>query len=219
MLSGRLPFPDAARLVTILRTWQRDGHEEVGEALYDRDFKAYLEGTRSFEQIAAYGWGQSTLLSRNEAERLNSAEVTTDFFGMLGVRPLMGRTFLAEEHEAGRQSVAVLSENLWRTRFGAIRSIVGQDIELDGNHVTVVGVLPARFNFPRDCQIWTPLVLKTDSGNMYHRAMARLRPGAALELAQIEMNTVADRLAREFPKSNAGAGVQRQGVEGDAVGG
>jgi predicted permease len=202
-----LPFPDSGRLVTILGTSQRAGNHEVFEAMTDPDFKSYREQTHAFESMASYGGGQSTLLTGEEAERLASAEVTVDFFAMLGVRPLLGRTFRPEEHEAGHQRVTMLSEKLWRTRFGGNPSVVGQDIELDGNQVTVAGVLPARFNFPRDCQIWTPLVLKDDRGNAYHRVMARLKPGVTLEQAQSEMNTVADRLAMEFPKSNAGGGV------------
>ncbi len=106
VLLRSLPFPHADRLVTILTTSQRDGRYEAVEAMFDPHFKAWREQTGAFEQMAAYGGGQSTLLSGGEAERFGLAEVAVDFFAMLGIRPLLGRTFRPEEHEAGSPRVA-----------------------------------------------------------------------------------------------------------------
>src|SRR2546430_8930495 len=147
------------------------------------------------DHMAAYGSGQATLLSRGEPKRIGSAEVTVDFFSLLGVRPLVGRTFLPEEHQAGGPRAVMLSEGLWRDRFGANPSVIGQGITLDGRNVTVVGVLPGRFNFPEDCDVWTSLVLDTSRGNAIHRALARLKPDVTLEQAQTAMDAIARRLA------------------------
>ena len=147
--------------------------------------------------MAAYGNGQTTLLSGGEPERIGSAEVTIDFFALLGVKPLIGRTFLPEEHQLGGPRAVLLSEGLWRNRFAANPSLIGQAISLDGKNATVVGVLPGGFHFPADCDVWTALVLDTSRGNAIHRAVARLKPDVTLEQAQTEMDAIARRLYQE----------------------
>src|SRR5205814_7476982 len=127
-----------------------------------------------------------------------------DFFSLLGVKPLVGRTFLPEEHQPGGPRAVMLSEGLWRNRFGANPSIVGQGITLNGQSVTVAGVLPERFNFPPECDVWTSLVLDTRRNNAYHRAMARHKPGATHEQAQAEMDTIAQRIAQSLPAAAPG---------------
>src|SRR6266404_6204428 len=154
-----LPFPAADRLVMILTIHQGDGESQRWETVFDPDFREWTEQNRVFERMAAYGSGQATLLTRGEPKRIGSAEVTVDFFSLLGVKPLAGRTFLPEEHQAGGPRAVMLSEGLWRERFGADPSVIGQGITLDGRNVTVVGILPGRFNFPEDCDVWTALVL------------------------------------------------------------
>src|SRR5436190_18911321 len=130
-----LPFPAADRLVMIKTIHQDEGHSQVWETVFDPDFKEWTEQNRVFEQMAAYGNGQTTLLSGGEPARISSAEVTIDFFSLLGVKPLAGRTFLPEEHQAGGARAAMLSERLWRDRFGANPAIIGQGITLDGQNV------------------------------------------------------------------------------------
>src|SRR5947199_2047709 len=129
--------------------------------MFDPDFKEWTEQNHVFEHLAAYGSGQATLLSGGEPKRIGSAEVTVDFFSLLGVKPLAGRTFLPEEHQAGGPRAVLLSEGLWRDRFGASPSIIGQTVTLDGKNVTVVGVLPSSFNFPSDCDVCGWLGLHT----------------------------------------------------------
>ena len=122
-----LPFPAADRLVVIEGIHQReDGTEQRFNRVFDPDFKQWSEQNQVFELMAAYGSGEATLLSGGEPKRIHSAEVTVDFFSLLGVKPLVGRTFLSEEHQAGGPRAVMLSEGLWRDRFGADPSLIGQ---------------------------------------------------------------------------------------------
>ena len=215
-----LPFPASDRLVMILTIHhQGDGTSQRWENVFDPDFKEWTEQNHVFEHLAAYGSGQATLLSGGEPKRIGSAEVTVDFFSLLGVKPLAGRTFLPEEHQAGGPRAVLLSEGLWRDRFGASPSIIGQTVTLDGKNATVVGVLPGGFHFPADCDAWTSLVLDTSRGNAIHRALARLKPDVPLEQAQAEMDTIARRLAQARPASAPGSGVSLISLQEQIVGG
>src|SRR5437867_2507238 len=113
----------------------------------------------------------------------------------------------------------MLSEGLWRARFGANPAIIGQGITLDGRNVTVVGVLADRFNFPEACDVWTSLVLTTSRGNAFHLALARLKPGVTLGQAQAEMDTVAQRLAQDLPASAPAKRVSLVSMQEHIVGG
>ncbi|TMP97546.1 MAG: ABC transporter permease [Verrucomicrobia bacterium] len=214
-----LPFPAADRLVMIHTIHRHEGRTDRFETVFDPDFKEWIEQNRAFEHMAAYGSGQATLLSGGEPERIGSAEVTIDFFALLGVKPLAGRTFLPEEHQAGGPRAVMLSEGLWRDRFGANPSIIGQGITLDGKNVTVVGVLPSSFNFASDCDVWRSLVLDTRRNNAVHRAVACLKPDVTREQAQAEMDAIAQRLAQTRPASAPGVGVDLVSLQEYIVGG
>jgi putative ABC transport system permease protein len=131
---------------------------------------------------------------------------SADYFHVLGVAPLLGRTFLPEEEQPGRNNVAVLSYSLWQSRFGGKRDLVGKSISLDGAPYTVVGIMPRGFQYPPFTQLWTPLTVVKEAANdrayRYLRVMARLKPGVTIQQAQAEMNTIARRLALEYPKTN-----------------
>src|SRR5262245_39079814 len=214
-----LPFPGAERLLMIHTIHQPQGRNQLFETVFDPDFKEWNEQNHVFEHMAAYGTGQATLLSGGEPEQIRAAEVTIDFFAMLGVKPLAGRTFVPEEHQAGGSRAVLLSEGVWRDRFGANRSIIGQPIALDGKSVTVVGVLPSRFNFPPDCEVWTSLVLDTRRNNSLHHALARLKPKVTREQAQAEMDAIAHRIAQLLPASAPGGGVRLVSLQEQIVGG
>ena len=214
-----LPFPAADRLVMIETINQHEGRTDRFETVFDPDFKVWTEQNRVFEHMAAYGSAQATLLTGGEPERIGSAEVTIDFFALMGVKPLAGRTFLPEEHQLGGPRAAMLSEGLWRHRFGANPTIIGQGITLDGKNVTIVGVLPSSFNFPPDCDVWTSLVLDTRRNNSMHRAVACLKPGVTRQQAQVEMDTIAQRLAQTLPASAPSGGVDLVSLQEYIVGG
>jgi putative ABC transport system permease protein len=214
-----LPFPEADRLVMIHTIHQNENQNQRWEAVFDPDFKEWNERNQVFEHMALYGNGQTTLLSGGEPERIESAAVTIDFFSLLGVKPLVGRTFAPEEHQAGGPRAVMLSESLWRNRFKADPAIVGQAITLDGQSATVAGILPDRFNFPSDCDVWTSMVLDTGRGNAMHRALALLKPNVTREQAQVEMDAIAARIARTFPAAAPGRSVSLVSLQEHIVGG
>ena len=127
------------------------------------------EHSRSLEGVAAIspGWGMA-LTGAGEATQLNTARVSTNLLDVLGVRPMLGRTFEADESTPGRETVAILSHAFWAERFGSDRSIVGRRLTLDGMTYTVVGVLPEDFDvLGRPAELWTPLVIDPDA--WFHR--------------------------------------------------
>src|SRR5206468_6961299 len=215
-----LPFPASERLVMIHTIRQHEGRTDRFESVVDPEFKEWTEQNHVFDHMAAYGSGQATLLSGSEPQRIGSAEVTMDFFSLLGVKPLFGRTFVPEEHQRGGPRAVMLSEGLWRDRFGANPSVIGRGITLDGRNVTVVGVLPGGFHFPADCEVWTSLVLDTSRGHGIHCALARLKPDVTLEQAQAEMDAITQRLAQTLPAAEIGNwGVSLVSLQEHIVGG
>src|SRR5262249_36362814 len=135
-------------------------------------------------------------------EQVQGAVVTAGFFPTLGVRPLVGRTFAAGEDNPAAPSYAVLSESLWRRRFAASGTVLGQSILVNGAPATIIGVMPAAFGFPRpDTEIWTNLLMvpPTRYGPWFYRGVARLKPGATMEEAQTNLVLVARRLMEQTP--------------------
>jgi putative ABC transport system permease protein len=144
------------------------------------------------------------------AERVSAFAVGGDFFSMMGVPPLLGRVFDAEEDQLGHNQVVVLSYQYWMRRFSGDPAIVGQSVRLDGDPVQVIGVMPERFTIPtiwgsRD--IWRPLAMVTDIKGVreagWLRAVARLRPSVSLSQAQANVDAIAERLGRDHPLTNA----------------
>src|SRR6185295_1309272 len=155
----------------------------------------------------------------------NGRMVTHDLFGVLGVAPVHGRTFSADEDTAGADRVAVISYSLWQGRFGGQRDAVGSQLVLDGAAHTVIGVMPPGFDFPeKGTQIWVPMAFSPERlrnrGAHLLRVVARMRPGVTLEAASKNMETIAQELAREYPATNAEVGVRlnllRDGLVGKA---
>ena len=202
-----LPYRDADRLVWI---WGNVRGGSTRASVSPPDFFDYRAQNNSFEHLAA-----STSVSvpfnltgAGEPERLNGSAVTTNYFQALGVEPALGRTFLAEEEQEGRNQVVVLSHGLWQRRFGSDTSLVGKTIILDGRGVTVVGVMPAGLQFPQTAQQWVPRFNPTHPEMQaraahFLRPIGRLKPGVTLEQAQAEMDGIARRLEEQYPESNA----------------
>jgi putative ABC transport system permease protein len=204
VLLRSLPYPEAGRLVWV---WERTPGGEKG-AVPPPDYLDYRQQARSFEQLAAYMPVTHNVTDLDNPERLSCAATSGNFFDTLGVRPLLGRGFTVEEEQAGREPAVVLSHALWRQRYGADPSILGRKLLLDGQPFTVVGVMPADFNFPKGAALWevAPFHLKGMSIRKAHflRPVGRLRPGVSIEAAQSEVNAIAGRLAEQYPDSNRG---------------
>jgi putative ABC transport system permease protein len=163
--------------------------------LYDRDYLEYQRHVQAFEQIATFNEDSATLTGAGEAARLATADVTSSFFSVLEVNPAMGRPFLPDEERHGSNRVVVLSDKIWRSRFGADPKILGKAITLDGIAYRVIGVMPVDFAFPHEAALWLPLEVGGDPANFYTRAVVgRLKPQASQQQALAELEALAKHL-------------------------
>jgi hypothetical protein len=151
----RLPFGDADRIVTV---WQRNPSTDDRALAAPANFLDWRQRSTSFEALAAADPFSHDYVTPDGPESFGSWLVSENFLDVLGVAPLIGRTFGAEDHERGGAQVAVLGHGLWQRRFGGDPAIVGRAITLDGETVIVVGVMPPRFEFPIGRELWVPRV-------------------------------------------------------------
>lgn len=207
-----LPYADPSRLVVALH----EGSHPVSPA----DFLDYKRGVTAFQQLGAAQVWTGNLTGVDKPEAIPGMQVTANLLPLLGVPPLLGRLFSA--NEAG---VLVLSNALWQRRFGGDRRILGQAVALNGKAYTVVGVMPPDFQFApfwaTRTELWTPLILRdrvNDRDGRSLRVFGRLRDGMALEQAQAQMDTVAQRLAEQYPKTNAKLGIRVVPLQEKVVG-
>ncbi len=209
-----LPYRDADRLVKV---WERTpGYSQMEPSPGNyRDWKAMAT---SFSAMGAYASLAANLLSAGEPRRIELLAATPEILPMLGVAPLIGRIFTAQEAKAG--GVLVLSHALWQSQFGGDRSVVGTSVRIDGAAYTVIGVMPASFQFPsRTVEAWRPLTFTEDDyaerDNNYLEVLARLRPGVSREQAVREMAVVGARLEQQYPKDNKDVGTTVLGLRDD----
>ncbi|MBS0658877.1 MAG: ABC transporter permease [Verrucomicrobia bacterium] len=171
------------------------------------NYRDWAEQTKSFEGLSAQRYASVALREGSTPpERLRAANVTANYFSVVGGTPLLGRTLREGEDAAGAEPVAVISEGLWRTRFKAASDIIGRRFVLDGLSTEVVGVMPDRFRLPYDrVQIWTPLVFPqsavTQRGNHSYDVVGRLRAGVTLEAARQDLRAIAAEIARKYPEA------------------
>ncbi|PYU55728.1 MAG: hypothetical protein DMG55_26825 [Acidobacteria bacterium] len=198
-----LPFRDPARLV-----WATEHFAFGPSTVVSADFPAWKDRNNAFEEIAAFGGTSgANLTGTGQPARVTVTNVTTGLFSMLGVQPVAGRAFLAEEGKQGREHVAVLSETLWRNSFGADPRIIGETIRLDGAGYLVVGVMPASLRPQAD--VWTPLALDAEIFSphsprwMMLAAIGRLKPGIAVSKAQADLQLLAQEMDKEYPPQAA----------------
>jgi putative ABC transport system permease protein len=207
-----LPNPNADRLVTIAHT-TKGGSIPKNLPGSSATYVVY-EPAKSFAAMALYETFNLTLTGRDLPERLPVSHVTQNIFAVLGVSPRLGRAFTVDEDQPGAASVVILSDALWRRRFGADRAIVGQSVLLDGRPSTVIGVMPRSFAFPsEDVQLWMPMQVDVHNLEGFHtQSIGRLRPGATPEVAQRELTTLLPRVSTvvDFlsPETLQGAGIR-----------
>ncbi len=208
-----LPYRDPERLAMLWTDSPSMGlHEERSSYANIRDWSRQSE---SIEELAVFDPISTTLTGDGPAEQVSVARVSASFFPVLGIPPLLGRTFTAEEDTA-RASLVVLSHGLWQRRFGGSHEVLGETLEIDGRSAQVIGVMPASFGFPDPgTDLWEPHTLFPEWEEQQQRrgvdswlVLARLQPGVTLREAQAEMDAVARDLARVFPRRNAGLGVR-----------
>jgi putative ABC transport system permease protein len=203
-----LPFPNSDRLVAIEGFDPRTGAEKSYS--YTR-YTELRKTNQSYESIAAIANDSPNLTGRDIPELVRGAKVSGDFFQTLDVKALLGRTFLPEEDQTGGPLVAILSYSLWQRRFGGDPTIVGRAIELDGNSVTVVGVLPADFKYlDEKREIWLPRVFEVSymspesirRGAFYLRIIGRLKPTVGFQQAQAELATLSKNYNQSYPDNS-----------------
>jgi putative ABC transport system permease protein len=205
-LLAPLPFPDPDQLVMVWSKNPSGGRNAVSSG----DYLAWKEAATSFQYLEPFSPRAFNLADRDEPLRVRARRVTPDGHRMLGETVALGRDFLPEDGQPGKNHVVLLTNRLWRQRYGADPAIVGRDIRLDGQPYAVVGVLPAGPSDRLPADLWMPLTFPAVEVNHTARTlliMGRLKPGISIEQAQHQMTSIAGELAERVPDSNKGWGV------------
>ncbi|HYO82189.1 MAG TPA: ABC transporter permease, partial [Bryobacteraceae bacterium] len=205
-----LQLPRQERLVAVLETEPY----QVGpwNELAPRTFRDWKSQSRSFELFAAGHTTDLNLSAGGPPEYVTGGRVSTEFFAVMGVQPVLGRFFTAEETADDPRPVAVLSHDLWRTRFHGDPLVIGRRIRINARDYTVVGVAPRAVVLPQAAQIWLPLELtasqRADRTSFTLYGFAVLKAGVTLQQANAEISAIAARIATEYPDTNTGRGGQ-----------
>ena len=222
-----LPYPEPQRMFMVCQT-----RPELGATKNGVSFLNYLDWTRattSFEALAAFRGTTFALAGHGAATYVEAAAVTASYFPVFRVQPVVGRTLEAMDDIPGASPAVVMSERLWRSRFGSDPAIVGQTISLDQRAFTVVGILPGNFRPPitaSDTQLWVPLLqdavaaqLRDHRSGHYLMSVGRLKPGVTSAQAQAEMDSIEKGLEQQYPDDNKGWGVRLVSLQSYLVGG
>jgi putative ABC transport system permease protein len=200
-----LPFHEPSKLVMLWEKAPGNDRNRVSPL----NFLDWHDQNRVFSSMAAVAGGDRTLQTKNGPEYLTGQSVTSEFFQLLEVQPIVGREFTTEDDRA-RTDVVVIGEGFWRTRFGSDPKVVGSTLTLSGKPALVIGVVPERFEILWKSELWTLFIVKRSPEQRqmhYMRVLGRLKPGVSLEQAQAGMNLVADDLARISPDTNKDWGI------------
>ncbi|MGA2597829.1 MAG: ABC transporter permease [Bryobacteraceae bacterium] len=199
-----LPYPQTSRIMTVWETIPKMRTQR--DAVAPANFFDWQDRSRSFERIAAYRSWDVALTGAGDPERLRAFSVSPAFFPLLGMQPMMGRTFRSEETTPGHSQVVVISHSFWERRMGSAPDAVGKTISLGGLPHTVIGVMPEDFDYPLAAELWSPLSLTPEEQNdrAVHSlaVLARLKPDASVSKARAEMDAISRHLAQEHPDTN-----------------
>jgi predicted permease len=213
-----LPFPDADRVLILYETIKGVGVTAISVP----NLRDWQQQNTVFEAIAAYERTAFSLENGDGAERLRGLRVEASYFDVLGIKPLIGRTFLKGEDEAGKERVVVLSYPVWRDRFASDAGVLNKTIQVNGQKYSVIGVMPPALSATLHAQIWSPLVFpegeKTARGAHDYFALGRLKPGVSLEHARQQMNVIAARLEQQYPNVQSGRGAEFSKYEEEIIG-
>ncbi len=216
VLLNPLPYKDPDRLVVVWET-----NRQLGPEMWDRNevaignFLDWRSRNQVFDQLGSLFDTDMNLTGFGEPERIKSFVVTTNFFQVLGVQPMLGRSFLPEEERPGSPYTVILSHELWQRLFNSDPSVINKSLTLNGHQVTVVGVMPPAFElqFPISMRVgmWVPMVIDPGDANRslnFLYAVGRLKQGVSQEQAQTEMSLIASQLQQQYPETNAERGVR-----------
>ncbi|MEE8585316.1 MAG: ABC transporter permease, partial [Acidobacteriota bacterium] len=204
------PFPylEPESLVDLYTTSSR---RPQGGNLSFPDYLDYRQSNAVFSEIAAHDWEPYSLSDGSQAMRVGGGRVTASLFPLLGIQPLLGRPFSAEEDRPGAELVLLLGESLWKSRFGSDPEIVGKSVQINGQPRTVVGVMPAEAEFPERARLWVPLARDPQTSARNSRGLqvtARLKPGVTLQQAQAALEPLARSLEERYPETNRERGIR-----------
>jgi predicted permease len=197
-----LPYPNASRLVDVNEQAPKWNLEFVGVSYYD--FDQWRKNTHAFDAMAVWDGLAENVSDGATATRLDGQTVSYDMARVLGVRPVLGRTFTADEHMRNGPHVVMLGYGTWQTRFGGARDVVGKTLRLNSRPYTIVGVLPANVTLTEKTGFWLPLQLDPDNerGNYSYEGVARLKPGIGLEEARQDLLRVQASIWRRYDSTH-----------------
>lgn len=219
-----LPFPEPDR---IMRLWHTPPAQLfVGRAVFPlspANFLDWQEQSQSFERMAIYSARGRTITGQGEPDAVITGRASADLFPILGLQPLLGRGFTAEDDRAGGPQTVVLSDATWRTRFGADAGIIGRTVAINGEAHTVIGVVPQPPVLFDRVQVWVPLAWTAEErairANHNYSAIAKLAPGIDIARAQADLTTISKRLEEQYPADNKDWGARVLPLHDDLVGG
>ena len=223
VLLKALPYKEPDRLVRVWHVPPAKSFPGIPTfSVSAANFLDWQSQNHVFEAMTIYSFRSFTVAGTDKPQQVDACAVSSTFFSLLGVGPLLGRALLPEEDQPGKSNVVVLSYRFWRDHFGSSPEIVGRSINLDGQNFLVAGVMPRDFRVPDYAQLWTPLAW-TDKervvrGEHHYIVMARLKAGVDLKEAQAEMNTISSRLEQQYPDDDKGWGATVRPLHADIVG-
>jgi len=219
VLLNPLPYKDPERLMVVWET-----NKQLGPEMWDRNeaaignFLDWRSRNQIFDQLGALFDTDMNLTGVGEPQRIQSCVVTTNFFQVLGVQPMLGRSFPPEAETPGSPFTVIISHDLWQRQFGSDPNVINKNLTLNAHQVEVIGVMPPGFElqFPitRHVDMWVPMVIDVadpdyhDRGNNFLYTVGRLKPGVSPEQAQTEMNLIASQLQQQYPETNTEKGVR-----------
>ena len=221
-----LPFPGSS---SIMRVWHTPPPTFASEpngrrifAVSPANFLDWQSQNHVFDKMALYRMRLFNLTAQGEPQSLRAAVVTEDYFSILGVQAVAGRTTGAADSVPDAPHVVMLAEGVWRNRFGGDPSVIGRPISLNGEPWVVAGIVPQRLAHPENTELWVPMVWTAQDravrSNHNMRVIARLRPGIDVATAQAEMTTISQRLAQQYPEDDKGWGAVVLPLHEDTVG-
>jgi putative ABC transport system permease protein len=219
LLLKPLDFSNLERVVAVWENRPSKGVErnEASMANY-LDWRSQNE---TFEQMGLIRWWSANLTGIDTPERIQGFLVSANFLEVTGVKPVLGRGFLADEDQPGKDPVVILSDALWQRRFGSDPNIVNKTIMLNGVARTVVGVMPPRFTYPKGAELWAPITITPELARSRQShsywIIGRLKPNVPLQQAQTDLTSIAVQLEKEYPESNTGWGVVVYPIVADTV--
>jgi putative ABC transport system permease protein len=215
-----LPFRDPGQLVRLYETEAAPGNYPFAGP----DFLDWRAQNKTFQDMALFGWsGDMNLSGEGHPDHVLAVPTQANFFGLLGVQPILGRTWLPGEDRTGKDQVAVLSYGLWREHFAGDPRVLGRSIALNSKKYTIVGVMPASFRYPFQTQMWIPMDMDFKSwmgqrGSHWANAIGRLKPGVSLQAARADLKLISGRLEKSYPDSNDKVGSAAVALHDDLVG-